>query len=247
MHFVISPAKSLDYETPAHIATSTQPLFIKESAALVKGLKKLSSQELRGLMHISEPLAVLNAERFNSKQAVLAFDGDVYDGLNAKSLSAKQLDWAQAHVSILSGLYGVLRPLDLMQAYRLEMGTHWENPRGKDLYAYWGSKIAQQLNAAMSEEKTPLLVNLASQEYFKSVNLKALKARVIECRFEERKAKGEYKVVSFSAKRARGMMLRFAIEHQATEPEQLRAFAEQGYSFVEGVSTQSRYIFHRVV
>ncbi len=208
-------------------------------------------------MHISEPLAALNAERFkawrpsfdahNSKQAVLAFNGDVYDGLNAKTLSAKQLEWTQTHVSILSGLYGVLRPLDLMQPYRLEMGTLWENARGKNLYAYWGSKIAQQLNAALSEEKAPLLVNLASQEYFKSVNLKVLKARVIECRFEERKAKGEYKVVSFSAKRARGMMLRFAIEHKATKPEQLCAFDEQGYSFTGGVSTQSRYIFRRNV
>jgi hypothetical protein len=174
----------------------------------------------------------------------LAFNGDVYDGLNARALDEQSLAWAQDHLCILSGLYGVLRPLDLMQAYRLEMGTQLPTATGKDLYQFWGTQISEYLNSRLRSDVTPVVVNLASQEYFKSVQLTALKARVVECVFQEYK-NGKYKIVSFSAKRARGMMARFAIENRVQTPDQLRAFDTDGYAWVARESTPERLVFQR--
>jgi cytoplasmic iron level regulating protein YaaA (DUF328/UPF0246 family) len=180
----------------------------------------------------------------NSKQAVLAFNGDVYDGLEAKSLKPKDLEWAQDHVCILSGLYGVLRPLDWMQPYRLEMGTALTNLRGKNLYQFWGASIAQHLNAQLLKDKTPVVVNLASQEYFKAVDQKVLKARVIECVFEEYKG-GKYKVISFFAKRARGLLARYAIQKHIQNPEKLKDFNLEGYAYEDSESDVNRWVFRR--
>jgi hypothetical protein len=205
-------------------------------------------------MDLSDNLAALNVARYeawrpkftakNSKQAVLAFNGDVYDGLEAKSLKPKDLEWAQDHVCILSGLYGVLRPLDWMQPYRLEMGTALTNLRGKNLYQFWGASIAQHLNAQLLKDKTPVVVNLASQEYFKAVDQKVLKARVIECVFEEYKG-GKYKVISFFAKRARGLLARFAIQKHIQNPEKLKDFNLEGYAYEDSESDVNRWVFRR--
>ncbi|AOW14588.1 hypothetical protein LPB72_05630 [Hydrogenophaga crassostreae] len=254
MLFLISPAKALDYETPAHVKTHTQPLFVKESTELIAVMREKSPQQIAELMSLSDALSGLNAARYqawvprftakNSKQAVLAFDGDVYGGLEAKTLSEAELDWLQDHLCILSGLYGVLRPLDRMQAYRLEMGTRLVTPRGKNLYQFWGSKIADYLNQRAAADKTPVVVNLASEEYFKAVDRRALLPRVVTCVFEERKADG-YKIVSFFAKRARGLMARYAVKHRLTRVEQLRDFAEEGYRFSPSVSEPDRLVFRR--
>jgi cytoplasmic iron level regulating protein YaaA (DUF328/UPF0246 family) len=205
-------------------------------------------------MDLSDNLAALNVARYeawrpkftakNSKQAVLAFNGDVYDGLEAKSLKPKDLEWAQDHVCILSGLYGVLRPLDWMQPYRLEMGTALTNLRGKNLYQFWGASIAQHLNAQLAKDKTPVVINLASQEYFKAVDQKILKARVIECVFEEYKG-GKYKVISFFAKRARGLLARYAIQKHIQNPEKLKAFNLEGYAYEDSESDVNRWVFRR--
>jgi cytoplasmic iron level regulating protein YaaA (DUF328/UPF0246 family) len=175
---------------------------------------------------------------------MLAFNGDVYDGLNAKTLSADDLAWAQQHVGMLSGLYGLLRPLDWMQPYRLEMGTALPNDKGSNLYKFWGTSIALHLNAQLSAEKTPVVVNLASQEYFKAVDCKLLKARVVDCAFEDFK-NGKYKVISFNAKRARGMMARFAITERLSSVKKLQAFSEGGYAYDAAVSTPDRLVFRR--
>jgi cytoplasmic iron level regulating protein YaaA (DUF328/UPF0246 family) len=205
-------------------------------------------------MDLSDALATLNVARYaawsprftarNSKQAVLAFNGDVYEGLDAPSLKQKDLDWAQDHVAILSGLYGVLRPLDWMQPYRLEMGTKLANPRGKDLYAWWGDQLAEHLDQRLAEQGDDVIINLASQEYFKSVKRKALKARVIECVFEDWKA-GQWKVISFHAKRARGLMARHAILKRAKSPKALLSFDAEGYAHVPEASTSERLVFRR--
>lgn len=228
MLFLLSPAKSLDYDTPATTDRHTLPQFIDESAALIDVLQPYTPAQIASLMDLSDALATLNVARYgawsrtfsadNSKQAVLAFNGDVYEGLDAGSLSQADLDWAQTHVGILSGLYGILRPLDWMQPYRLEMGTKLPNPRGKDLYAWWGDTLAEHLNQQLAEQGDNVIVNLASQEYFKSVKRKALKARVVECVFEDWKA-GKWKIISFHAKRARGLMARYAITHRAKKPD----------------------------
>ncbi len=254
MLFLISPAKALDYETPAHVATHTQPRFLKEAAELVGVMREKSPQQIASLMGLSDALAGLNAARYqawkprftpkNAKQAVLAFDGDVYGGLDAKSLSAADLDWLQQHLCILSGLYGVLRPLDLMQAYRLEMGTRLKTDRGGNLYQFWGRQIAEHLNERARAELSPVVVNLASEEYFKAVDRRALVPRVVTCVFEERRADG-YKVISFMAKRARGLMVRFAVQHRATVVEQLKRFDAEGYRFHGAASTTERLVFRR--
>ncbi len=252
--FLLSPAKSLDYAPPAGDVPHTQPLFLKQSAELIGVLKQKSPQQIAELMHLSDALASLNVARYeawrpkftakNSKQAVLAFNGDVYEGLDAKTLKPKDLAWAQDHVCILSGLYGVLRPLDWMQPYRLEMGTKMATERGANLYQFWGSRIAGHLNERLAGDKTPVIVNLASQEYFKSVDRKALKARVIECVFEEGKG-GQYKVISFYAKRARGLMARFAATHHITTPRKLEGFDLEGYAFDAAASEPDRLVFRR--
>lgn len=254
MLFVISPAKALDYETPPQVPTHTQPLFVPQASELIEVLRDKSPQQIAELMDLSDALSGLNVARYqawrpkfttkNAKQAVLAFNGDVYEGLDAKSLSATKLNWLQQHLCILSGLYGVLRPLDLMQPYRLEMGTRLATGRGNNLYQFWGTQIAQYLNERAQADQTPVIVNLASEEYFKSVNRKALLPRVVNCVFEERKGQA-YKVVSFSAKRARGLMVRFAVEHQVNRVEQLKAFDAEGYGYVPAVSEPDRLVFRR--
>jgi cytoplasmic iron level regulating protein YaaA (DUF328/UPF0246 family) len=254
MLFLLSPAKSLDYETPWDGVTPTQPQFVDRSAQLIELLRHKTPAELSGLMGISDALAGLNVARFqawsrkftakNAKPAVLAFNGDVYEGLDAPSLKPAQLEWAQQHIAILSGLYGVLRPLDLMQPYRLEMGTALPNPKGANLYKFWGSEIAEHLNQRLANDKSPIIVNLASQEYFKSVDRKALQARVIECVFQEGRG-GQFKVISFMAKRARGLMARYAITKQVKTPAALEKFNLEGYVFSPAASQPDRLVFRR--
>lgn len=254
MLFLISPAKALDYETPAHVDDHTQPLFVKQAAELIDVLRQKSPQEIAELMSLSDNLAGLNAARYeawrprftahNSKQAVLAFDGDVYGGLDARSLPAEDLAWLQDHLCILSGLYGVLRPLDRMQPYRLEMGTRLVTDKGRNLYQFWGTQIADYLNRRAKAAHTDMVVNLASEEYFKSVDRKALKPRVLTCAFEERKGDG-YKIVSFMAKRARGLMTRFAVQHRVSDVEQLKAFDLEGYRYSPAASDTDRFVFRR--
>ena len=256
MLFLLSPAKSLDFETPAPGVAHTQPQFVPQAQALIDILRELSPQDVAELMDLSDALSGMNVARYqawspkftakNAKQAVLAFNGDVYEGLDAKSLSPDDLAWAQDHVAILSGLYGVLRPLDYMQPYRLEMGTKLANPQGKDLYKFWGSQIANYLNQQLSKQEQAVIVNLASQEYFKSVDRKALKARVIECVFEDHKA-GKYKIISFLAKRARGLMARYAVLQRVTQVEQLKKFNLEGYAFEASASEPDRLVFRRKV
>ena len=254
MLFLLSPAKKLDYDSPVHVETHTQPLFVDQAAALIKVLKTKTADDISELMSLSPALSELNVQRYghwkrtftqaNSRQAVLAFNGDVYEGLEASTLSAKQLDWAQEHVAILSGLYGVLRPLDLMQPYRLEMGTRLETPKGKNLYEYWGSGIADYLNERQAGQKAPVIVNLASEEYFKAVDLKALKARVVQCVFQDWK-NGAWKIISFHAKRARGLMARYAILHKVSKPEGLQGFDLEGYKYDASASTEDKLVFRR--
>lgn len=258
MLFLLSPAKSLDYDTPPQVSTHTQPLFSKQSAALIDVLKTKTPQDISDLMSLSDALSGLNVARYqawskkftvkNAKQAMLAFNGDVYEGLNAKAMSPEQLDWAQEHVCILSGLYGVLRPLDLMQPYRLEMGTALKTSKCKNLYQYWGAQLSNYLNERTAPEKNPVVVNLASEEYFKAVDLKALNARVVSCVFEDYKngpTGGKYKVISFHAKRARGLMVRYAIEKKIATVKKLEGFNAEGYAFASAVSAPDRLVFRR--
>ena len=254
MLFLLSPAKSLDFESPLGAQAHSAPLFAGQSKVLIDVLRGYTPVQIAQLMDLSDTLSGLNVARYqawstratpkNARQALLAFNGDVYDGLNARSLDADALDWAQHHVCILSGLYGVLRPLDLMQAYRLEMGTRLPNPQGKDLYQFWGQRITDYLNSRLQSDSSPVVVNLASVEYFKSVQTRALKARVVECVFQENKG-GQYKIISFAAKRARGMMARFAIDQRLQHPEQLRAFDADGYAWCASESTPERLVFRR--
>lgn len=221
---------------------------------LIEVLKQKTPTQIATLMALSDKLAVLNVTRYqawkprattkNAKQAVLAFNGDVYEGLDAASLTMEQLLWAQEHVVTLSGLYGALRPLDLLQPYRLEMGTALVNPGGVNLYQFWGSRVSDYLNRQLKKEQIPTVINLASKEYFKVVDQKRLAARVIECVFEEHKSEG-YKVVSFFAKRARGLMARYAIQKGITEPEKLKQFNLDGYAFAKAASTSDRFVFRR--
>ena len=259
MLFLLSPAKSLDYDTPLPDGLPhTTPQFVGAASALIDVLRTQSPQQIASLMELSDKLAALNVARYqawrprftahNSRQAVLAFNGDVYEGLQARSLSADDLDWAQRHVAILSGLYGVLRPLDRMQPYRLEMGTRLATGAGSNLYQFWGRQIAEHLNTRLraqdSTAGTPVVVNLASQEYFKAVDRKVLKARVVECVFEDWKG-GNYKIISFFAKRARGLMARYAITHRLATPHQLEGFDLDGYAFAPASSTPERLVFRR--
>jgi hypothetical protein len=221
---------------------------------LIGLLQQRSPQQIAELMDLSDALSGLNVARYqawrpkftaaNSRQAVLAFNGDVYEGLDARSLKPAQLEWAQEHLCILSGLYGVLRPMDWMQPYRLEMGTALPNARGKNLYQFWGSRIAEYLRQRAQSQPQPLIVNLASEEYFKAVDLKTLQLPVVQCVFEEYKA-GKYKIISFMAKRARGLMVRYAIEHKLSTVKKLESFNLEGYQFTADVSTPDRLVFRR--
>lgn len=254
MIILLSPAKSLDYQTPSTTTEASLPDFLDQSQLLIDRLRQLSPAEVGSLMGISDQLAALNVARYQewgvpfppekAKQAVLAFNGDVYEGLDAPSLSGDDLRFAQAHLRILSGLYGVLRPLDLMLPYRLEMGIRLANPRGKDLYAFWDVRITEALNVALREFGVAAVVNLASTEYFKSVKAKALAASVVQPVFEDWSG-GRYKVVSFYAKRARGLMARYAITRRLVEPAALRDFAEEGYAFDPAASDAVRWVFRR--
>jgi cytoplasmic iron level regulating protein YaaA (DUF328/UPF0246 family) len=254
MLFVLSPAKSLNEDPAPAELPHTRTLFTEQSAELIGVLKEKSPQQIAGLMDLSDKLSALNVARYqawklrastrNAKQSVLAFDGDVYDGLRAKDLDASTLQWLQEHLCILSGLYGVLRPLDLMQPYRLEMGTALATGRGSNLYQFWGTELAQYLNMRLRGDKQPVVVNLASQEYFKAVDTRVLKARVIDCVFEDFKG-GTFKIISFFAKRARGLMMRYAALNQCSTPEQLKGFDLDGYAFAPEVSTDDRLVFRR--
>jgi len=255
MHFLLSPAKTLDFDTPLRpLPASTRPQFVPQSTELIGLLRTCTQADIAALMSLSEALAALNAARYaawsprftdrNSRPAVLAFDGDVYGGLDAPSLDDDELAWAQSHVSILSGLYGVLRPLDRLQPYRLEMGTALANPSGRNLYAFWGDRLAEYLNKRVAADPVPVIVNLASQEYFQAVDRPALKPRVVTCVFEDWKG-GAYKVIGFHAKRARGLMLRHAIRHRCTVPTSLEGFDAEGYGFEPEASTPDRMVFRR--
>ncbi|MFC5625808.1 peroxide stress protein YaaA [Algoriphagus winogradskyi] len=250
MLILISPAKTLDYSTPS-FTESTQPDFLTDTRALVRIMKKKSAKEIGELMQISENLAELNNERFktfqkdfteeNSKQALLAFKGDVYTKIDVDEYSKADFDFAQKHLRILSGLYGLLKPLDLIQPYRLEMGIKLENKKGKNLYEFWDKKISKAINNA-AEGNT--IVNLASQEYFKAVHLESLKSPVITIDFKEYKD-DSYKIVGFFAKQARGMMSNFAIKNRITDTEQLKTFNESGYEYSEKLSKENNWVFVR--
>lgn len=265
MLFLLSPAKSLDYESPLPSGLgrkATEPVFTERATELIQELRPLSPAKIAALMDLSDNLAGLNAARYaawspkataaNSRPAVLAFNGDVYDGLQAGSLTAEDLAWAQDHVVILSGLYGALRPMDKLQPYRLEMGTKLPNPRGKDLYAYWGNTVAEHLHQRLSEQQRrrtgepteEVIVNLASQEYFKVAARPALQARVVECVFEDFKG-GDYKIISFFAKRARGLMARHAITQRVNTVEALKSFKVDGYAYASKASEPDRLVFRR--
>jgi len=259
MLLLLSPAKTLDYDTPvpdALMRRAHPPAFAARSAELIGLLRHWTAPEIAELMSLSPALAQLNVDRYaawsrrftprNSRPALWAFDGDVYEGLAGKTLPPAAVDWAQEHVVILSGLYGALRPLDLLQPYRLEMGTPLPNPRGKDLYAYWGDTLAEHLNARLREQADPVIVNLASQEYFRAADRKALRGRVIECVFEDWKG-GRYKVISFFAKRARGLMARHAALKRPKTPKALQTFAAEGYAFEAAASQGDRWVFRRRV
>jgi len=257
MLFLLSPAKTLDYDTPVRatlLKRATEPLFAARAAELIAVLRRKTPAQVATLMDLSDKLAALNVARYgawqpaatpeNSKPAVLAFDGDVYAGLDAPTLKAADLAWAQDHLVILSGLYGALRPLDRLQPYRLEMGTALATRHGRDLYAYWGDTVAAHLNERLAGDRAPVVVNLASLEYARVALRPSLRARVVDCRFEEGRD-GSYKVISFFAKQARGLMARYAIEHRVRHPEQLQGFAAAGYALARDASGPDRLVFRR--
>lgn len=251
---IISPAKKLDYSQPSEAQTFTQPLLLEHSEQLLKDLRLLSPEDICSLMGLSDKLGALNYERFqewqtpfstdNAKQAILAFKGDVYQGLDADNMSADELSWAQDNLRILSGLYGLLRPLDLMQPYRLEMGTKFANQRGANLYQFWGDIITDQLNKLFPTSAKSVLVNLASNEYFKSVQPKNINAEIITPVFMDLKG-DKYKIISFFAKRARGLMSAFIIKNKITDAEQLKTFNVDGYSFNSAMSEGNKWVFCR--
>ena len=252
MLIVLSPAKTLDLDTPATTKLHTTPDFLDRSAQLIDVLRAYSPGKLSELMHISDTLAHLNVGRYASwsmdtaeaRQAIMAFNGDVYAGFDARSLKPAQLAYAQDHVRILSGLYGVLRPLDLIHPHRLEMGTRLATPQGRDLYAFWGDSVTGAIGRAIAESGAEVLVNLASEEYFKSVRPKQLAVPVITPVFEEWK-NGQYKIISFFAKRARGTMARYAAVKGITEVAKLKRFKVDGYAFDKKASTETSWVFRR--
>ncbi len=254
MLFVVSPAKNLDYESPLATNLYSQPELLEHAQELVERCVQLTPADLSSLMGISDKLAGLNAARFgewsqpfspeNARPAVLAFNGDVYTGLDAASLDDNGFEFAQQHMRILSGLYGILKPLDLMQAYRLEMGTKLDNNRGKNLYEFWGELITNHLNDALAQQGDDVLINLASNEYFKSVKKKSLNATIITPAFKDWK-NGQYKMISFFAKKARGLMARYIIDNQVSNVEQLKAFNYGGYEYNSELSKNNDWVFTR--
>jgi cytoplasmic iron level regulating protein YaaA (DUF328/UPF0246 family) len=254
MLIVLSPAKSLDLESPLTTPHQSTPDFIAHAGELIEVLRGHSPASISELMDLSDALSMLNVGRYahwdadhgEARPAIMSFNGDVYTGFDARTLDTEALTFAQRHVRILSGLYGVLRPLDQMHPYRLEMGTRLATPRGKDLYAFWGETITAALNQQLAENGSTALVNLASTEYFKSVKPKLLAAPVIEPVFQDWK-NGNYKIISFYAKRARGMMARYATENGITDPEGLKEFDVDGYAFEPGASSANAWVFRRRV
>lgn len=251
---VISPAKTLDYETPVKIAEYSQPELLNYSADLIKSCQLLSPEDIANLMKISPKLAELNYQRFqnwhpnfdpvNARQAIFAFNGEVYEGLNVRDFTEDNFTFAQNHLRILSGLYGVLKPLDLMQPYRLEMGTKLKNGSNSNLYQFWGDTITEMLNNELAKQQSQTLINLASNEYFKSVNNKKLQANIISPIFLDESG-GNYKIISFYAKKARGLMSRYIIKHQLNKADDIQSFDLAGYSFDAIRSTDKEWVFKR--
>jgi uncharacterized protein len=254
MLIVVSPAKTLDYDSPLATQTYTLPELTDHSSELMEVCRELTPMDIASLMKVSDKIAGLNAARFaewqpeftkeNARQAILAFKGDVYTGLAAETMTEEDFAYTQQHLRMLSGLYGLLRPLDLMQPYRLEMGTKLANPRGANLYQFWGGVITEKLNAALAEQGDNILINLASNEYFKSVKLKSLDAQLITPVFKDCK-NGNYKVISFYAKKARGMMARYIIDNRIKSVDELKQFDVAGYYFVPAESTSKEFVFKR--
>ena len=254
MLIVISPAKTLDYDTPLKTRTFTQPDYLDRSQQLITRMREFSSRDISELMNVSTKIADLNFDRYkswrkkftqeNARQAILAFKGDVYTGLDAESFSARDFKFAQAHLRVLSGLYGLLRPLDLMQPYRLEMGTKLSTKQGKNLYEFWDTQITDGLNQQLKKIKSEYLINLASNEYFKSVKPKHLNAEIIVPEFKDYK-NGQYKMLGVYAKKARGTMSRFIIQNQLSDPEAIKDFNEDGYSFNKKLSKNNHWVFTR--
>ncbi len=254
MLILISPAKTLDYQSPLATQRYTQPVLLDHAQQLIDVARQLSAPQIKTLMGISDKLADLNATRFhdwqpdftpdNARQAILAFKGDVYAGMQAETFSDDDFTFAQQHLRMLSGLYGVLRPLDLMQPYRLEMGIRLQNPNGSDLYQFWGNTITQTLNEALAAQGDNIIVNLASDEYFRAVKPKLLAGEIVKPVFLDEK-NGVFKVISFYAKKARGLMSRYIIENRLTTPEQLKAFDVDGYAFDEEASAKNELVFKR--
>ena len=251
---IISPAKKLDYSRPLRSLDHSQPELLDHASELLQDLKSLSPQQVSSLMGLSDKLGALNYERFqawqrpftpdNAKQAVLAFKGDVYQGLDAEAMSEEDLAWAQDNLRILSGLYGLLRPLDLMQPYRLEMGTKFANNRGADLYKFWGEIITNKINQHLSSAHDPVLLNLASNEYFKSVRQKNIQATVVTPVFMDKKGDA-YKIISFFAKKARGLMSAYIIKNRIADVEQIKGFNVAGYSYNDAMSDRHKWVFTR--
>lgn len=252
MLIILSPAKRLDYKTPATTSQYTEPELLKESKKLIKELRKISAEDVKALMKVSDNIAALNVERYrdfstpftpeNAKQAVLAFQGDVYVGLCASRYTEEDFAYTQEHLRILSGLYGVLRPLDLMQPYRLEMGTRFATDKGEDLYQFWGDTITKQLNKALAAQGDDILINLASAEYFKAVNPKTLKGQIITPVFKEKREKG-YKIIGVMAKKARGVMADYIIQNRVKDVEDIKQFMSLGYQFNQNLSTENEWVF----
>ncbi len=253
MLYLISPAKTLDFESSSFTDRATQPVFLEESAALIEIMKTFSAKDLAKMMSVSEKIATLNEGRFhewqspftlqNAKQAAFAFKGDVYTGLAVETLAEEGIAYLQEHLRILSGLYGLLKPLDLMQAYRLEMGTRVGHPDLNDLYSFWGDKITDEINKSFSPAHN-YLINLASNEYFKAVNTKKLDKPVITPVFKDAK-NGQYKIISFYAKKARGLMVRYAADNEIKYVDDLKSFDYQGYRFDEKESTEFTWVYKR--
>ena len=255
MLIVISPAKKLDFESLPQTDDFTQPECLDNAQELIDILKHYSAEQLEKLMHLSSNLAQLNHDRYhdwhlpftpqNAKQALLTFKGDVYAGINVESFSAEDLSFTQDHLRILSGLYGLLRPLDLMQPYRLEMGTRLNNDRGKNLYEFWDSQITEQVNKQLKQINSDVLVNLASNEYFKSIKPKLLNAKLITPVFKEKRDDGSYKIIGIYAKKARGMMSAYILKNKITEVEKIKGFNEAGYIYNSRLSTANDWVFSR--
>ncbi|MFC7049146.1 peroxide stress protein YaaA [Emcibacter nanhaiensis] len=255
MLVIVSPAKKLDYETDVSVKSWSEPEYLDDSLELIETARKLTRNDIAGLMKISDQLADLNYHRFhdfsipftpaNARPAIFAFKGDTYVGLDAETLSEEDLAYAQDHLRILSGLYGLLRPMDLMQAYRLEMGSRLSNPRGRNLYEFWGDTLAEGINEALEGEKEPVLVNCASNEYFKAVKPKALKAQVITPVFKQVKD-GHARSLGMMAKRARGMMARYIIQNRIEDPAKLKEFDMDGYKFQPTLSDHETFEFHKI-